>query len=104
LGSRPRRAAHDIDAVTEDVAADVDADAVLDTPVFGCGRLAFRHAVLDRDRALYGIDGACKLDQGAVAGELRRRAQGRLLRAPGAPRGGDIGAVLLGGVLRLFFA
>src|SRR5918994_7657300 len=31
------------------------------------------------------------------------RAQVRLALAPGAPRGGDVRAVLLGGMLRLFF-
>jgi hypothetical protein len=69
-------ARRDVDAVAEDVAvfeddvADVDADAVVDPPVFRLGRLARGHTVLDRDRALDGIDRAGELDEGAVAGEL----------------------------------
>ena len=70
----------DVDAVAEDVAvfeddvADVDADAVADAPIFGLGRLALGHAVLDRDRAFDRIDRAAELDQGAVAGELDHTA------------------------------
>jgi hypothetical protein len=65
----------DVDAVAVDVAvfddvADVDADAELDAPVLGLGRLALRDAILDRDRAFDRIDGARELDQRALAHEL----------------------------------
>jgi hypothetical protein len=74
------KARGDVHAVAVDVAllqhdvADVDADAEPDAPVFGLARLALRHAVLDRDRALDRVDGAGELDQGAVARELDHAA------------------------------
>ena len=65
-----------VDPVAEDIAvfqhdvADVDPDAILDAPILGLGRLTLGHPGLERDRAFDGIDCACELDQGAIAGEL----------------------------------
>ena len=60
--------------VLDDDVADVDADAELDAPVLGLGRLALGDAVLDRDCALDRIDGARELDQRAVAHQLDNAA------------------------------
>ena len=69
---QPRR---DIGAVTEDVVAvdndvaDIDPDPVPDLRA-DCARCQLRHCPLNCNGASHGIDGACELDQHAVAGRL----------------------------------
>ncbi len=69
---QPRR---NIDAITEDVVgvdndvADIDPDPVSELRV-GCTCCPLRHFPLNRNCASHGVDGACELDQHAVAGRL----------------------------------
>ena len=66
----------DVDAVAVDVVAlddhvaEIDADPELDALVLGRIGVALGHAALDRERALYGVDHARELDQGAIAHQL----------------------------------
>ncbi len=54
----------------EDDVAQIDADADVDPTVFGQARVAFRHAALQHDRALDGVDDAAELGQQPVAHQL----------------------------------
>src|SRR5579883_2134250 len=71
----------DIDAVAHQVAvrlldyiADMNADPEFNPPVLGEPGIALGHAVLHFDRAAHGVNGAAKLDDGAVAGALHDAA------------------------------
>ena len=70
----------DVDAVAKNVVildddvAEVDADAELDALLGRDVGIAPRHAGLDLDGALHGLDDALELDQHAVAGGLDQPA------------------------------